>query len=303
MKHTPGGVQMEFSVNWSPQARDLLRAGKIQIDRWKVTDWDSMIADARVDAPVYVHFPLVLGQNRLMNTDWERVETLLRETSTPHVNVHLEPWRTVLGDLPHEEVMDLCIREAQEVVRRFGGEYVVLENIPYRREQAARKFASTVTAEAVTRVIEEAGCRLLLDTGHARITADALGLDVHDYIRALPLARLREVHQVGVITFTQAIYDSARAHAGFEEYYARYESEYQFGILMDHFGMESETDWSLFGWLLEQIQHGIAAAPRLIAFEYGGTGGPFSWRSDPAVLARDVPRLYAMVHGRVTEQR
>ncbi|MFN8527929.1 MAG: DUF692 family protein [Anaerolineae bacterium] len=286
---------MEFTINWSPEARDLLHAGKIRIDRFKCADWDSMIADARVDAPIYVHFPLVIGNGTLAKTDWARVEAMMRDTNTPHVNLHLEPRHSALKGLDDDAAMEVCIREVQSVVDRFGGDDVVLENVPYRNEHAD-KLKAAVTAEGVAAVIRATGCGLLLDTGHAQITAHSLGVDVYDFMRALPLDRLMEVHQAGVCAFSPAILERARQFEGFMAYFQKYEGQNPIGMWMDHFGMESERDWEVFAWTLERIQTGEAREPRFVSFEYGGIGAPFGWRSESDVIARDVPRFYSMVH-------
>ena len=36
--------------------------------------------------------------------------------------------------------------------------------------------------------------------------------------------------------------------------------------------------------------------PWLVAFEYGGIGPNFEWRSESAVIAEQVPRMAALVH-------
>jgi hypothetical protein len=293
---------MQFAVNWSPQARDLLRAGRIHIDRFKCPDWDNLIHDARMDAPVYVHFPLVVGSGALAATDWKRVEALLAETDTPHVNLHLEPSRRALGRIDDNAVIEMCVREIERVASRFGGAHVVLENVPFRRGHADL-IEIGYHPEAISAIIGAAGCRLLLDTGHARISAHELGWDLLDYLRALPLDRLAEVHVAGVITFTPEQAGAAMEHEAFAAFYREHQRDLSFGSLIDHFGMESQADWDSLIWLVDQIRTGAAATPRFIAFEYGGVGPPFAWRSDSVVIARDVPRLYALINGEPVRRR
>lgn len=286
---------MEFAINWSPQARDLLRAGKIKIDRFKCPDWAGMIADAREDAPIYVHFPLAIGRKMLADRDWAAIEALRTNTDTPFINLHLEPNRQALGDLDDEALINYCIEEIRGVTDRFGGENVVVENVPYFRYQTDR-FEAAVQPQHIARIIREAGVRFLFDIGHARMAADTLGIDAQAYIRALPLERLSELHVTGVVAFDQAVEERVR-QAGLGELFEQYRPYYERGRLMDHFGMESDEDWRAFEWVMGLIRDGVAAAPRLVSFEYGGTGKLFVWRSDSSVIARDVPRFYALVHG------
>jgi uncharacterized protein (UPF0276 family) len=111
---------------------------------------------------------------------------------------------------------------------------------------------------------------LLLDLAHARITADTLGIDVKDYIKSLPLDRLVEMHITGV-----------QKHNG---------------VLTDHFGLD-QKDWEILDWALKQIQAGLWRNPEILAFEYGGVGEVFAWRTRVEVLESQVPRLYRAVHG------
>jgi uncharacterized protein (UPF0276 family) len=54
-----------------------------------------------------------------------------------------------------------------------------------------------VQTERITHVLEEAECGFVLDTGHARISAAVLGVDVYDYFSGLPMNRVVQVHVSG----------------------------------------------------------------------------------------------------------
>ncbi len=69
------------------------------------------------------------------------------------------------------------------------------------------------------------------------------------------------------------------------------------GELEDHLGIQ-QPDWEVLTGVLENIHTGCWGDPWMLAFEYGGVGDLFAWRSDPDVIARQVPRLYAQVNGR-----
>jgi hypothetical protein len=109
-----------------------------------------------------------------------------------------------------------------------------------------------------------------LDISHARITAHSLGLSDEEYLSQLPTVRIREMHIAGVHTLPG-------------------------GELQDHLAM-LDDDWSLLAWVLARIRLKEWGQPWLLAFEYGGVGSVFAWRSDPLVIAEQVPRLYTMVH-------
>src|SRR5690606_28556266 len=54
-----------LAVNYSPPLAQLVAAGEVAIDLYKVPDWDDLIAAARASGPCYVHFPVDLGATRL----------------------------------------------------------------------------------------------------------------------------------------------------------------------------------------------------------------------------------------------
>jgi hypothetical protein len=110
---------------------------------------------------------------------------------------------------------------------------------------------------------------MLLDLAHAAITALTLQTDPTAFFSEFPVRRLREIHITGL---------------------GMHESE-----IHDHMEMR-DRDWCLFETAIQQIQNGQWRAPEIIAFEYGGSGAPFVWRSDPRVLLQQVPRLNALVH-------
>jgi hypothetical protein len=57
----------------------------------------------------------------------------------------------------------------------------------------------------------------------------------------------------------------------------------------------TDPDWALFEWALAKIQSGAWPTPWVVACEYGGIGPIFDWRSDPAVIAHDIPRMVELV--------
>lgn len=266
---------MEFAVNYSPEAAALLADGRIAIDRFKLPDWPDLIAEARPHAPIYVHFPLGAGGPAPEETAWDAVARLRSETGTPLVNLHLRPsglrfpgmapGTTEAAD--RDAVAAALTEDVARACERFGADAVAVENTIYRGP-AGTLPRPGVEPEVIARVVHDTGCGLVLDLAHARITAPALGLDPSDYLARLPLQRLRELHVTGVRTVD--------------------------GRPQDHLPL-TDADWRLLGEALDAIRAGRWARPWVVAFEYGGVGPAFGWRSDAGVLADQVPRLAAAV--------
>src|SRR5436309_3352695 len=99
---------MECAVNYSRAAAELVEAGQIRVDLFKCPAWPDLVAVASRLHPTYVHFPLragrgggdVIDTETGQGTDWSLVETLLLQTDTPFVNVHLAPTVDDHPDIP-----------------------------------------------------------------------------------------------------------------------------------------------------------------------------------------------------------
>lgn len=295
---------MDFAANYSPVTESLLAQGRIALDRFKCPAWPHLVSRVSARHRVHVHFPLLAGWGRgdaldgetHAPADWRRVESLLAATGTPFVNLHLSP------DAEHypgvdpadagpgiaSRVAENLIRDVEAVVRRFGRERVIVENDP----DHAICMRAALLPGVIRQVVEVTGCGLLLDLGHARITAAAQGLDARKYAAALPVACLREIHVAGVQRLEGAWVERLLA-AGpeGEKTVARFQ-----GRLLDHLPLVDE-DWSLASWALGRVRAGAWHAPDLVTLEYGGVGPAWEAVTLEDAVAEQVPRLRALVKG------
>ena len=277
-------MTIRYSLNYSPPAAALVAEGVIDIDLFKCpASWDPVVQEhrphlvdeARAVRPVYIHFPLnVLN---LANVDWHAVDHALSTTETAFVNVHLMATTADFPDIDPASVDKAeCDRLAEALIEgvgrmtaRYGAGKVIAENVVYggRRYKVLRACAEP---SVLRDVIDATGCGLLLDLAHARLTCNVQNIDVRAYVEALPVASLRELHVTGT---------------GYED------------RLRDSMPM-NDGDWELVGWAAERIRRGDWSMPWAVAFEYGGIGPVFDWRSDPAVIAAQWPKLRAALqHG------
>lgn len=260
---------MKFALNYSPAAADLLRAGKIEIDLFKCPDWPELVSEAEKLRPVYIHFPLVAGQNNIEKVGLGCIADWQSRTATPYVNTHMAARDCDLANVDDaDEAVEVMLHDIMPLVERFGSHNVIAENVPYP-DMYDDKPRIDIEPAVIRHIIERSGCGLLLDLGHARLTAEYMGWDVRDYIQQLPVERLREVHITGI-------------------------GMGQHGRPDDHMPMTG-TDWALLEWALDQIRAERWAQPWVVACEYGGIGPVFDWRSDPEVIASDVPRMVEMM--------
>lgn len=260
---------MKLAVNYSSPLIRLIKENRIEVDLIKCPDWEGMLPEAQPYGNITIHFDLDVGLGSTFKVDFDKLKWFKEHTATPHFNTHLVTPRNF--DVTNSEeklrIGALWHQEINLMAQNFDAANVALEHFPYTKSTPHIKYAAD--AEIFSEVIEYTGCMFLLDLAHARITADTLNIDVKDYIERLPLDRLVEMHITGV--------------------------QIHNGVLTDHFGLD-QKDWEILEWALENIKDGRWRKPEIVAFEYGGIGETFAWRTSSDVIKSQVPRLYEMVH-------
>ena len=141
--------------------------------------------------------------------------------------------------------------------------------------------------------MKETGCGLLCDLAHASISALDLGMAVSEYIGALPMQAVREIHVSGVQPLDAHQIDAMR-RAGVDADTIQLLT----GRSIDHLPMTAE-DWQLCAWSMKHIQAGKWGNPWVVASEYGGVGPLWESVTDMDVLAEQIPRLYTLVKGEI----
>ncbi len=265
---------MKFAINYSPQAEKLWRQGKIQVDLFKCPDWPDLVAQVSQMHQVYVHCALYAGRGLMDKVDLDQLQHWLDSTDTLVINTHLAALKSDFppGRLSAEVVIERAVSDLEILGQRFGMERVIMENVPYpERGHYGELVAEVVEPAVISEVQRRTGCGFLLDVAHAIRACEGTGrADVKAYLEALPVQSLRELHIVGITP-----------------------EENELGFRRDHFPM-TEADWQMAEWVVEQIRAGNWRQPDTLAFEYGGIGERFAWRSEAAVIAAQAPRLYQL---------
>ena len=267
---------MRFAINYSPQAEKLWRDGQIQLDLFKCPDWPDLVAKVGAVHKLYVHCALITWRGELGGVDFDQLQRWLDTTETCVINTHFALAQSDFGEsrISPEAVVEHTARVLSPLCKRFGAENIVIENLRYPEPAGVWKdvlLQEIADPAVISEVVRRTGCGFLLDIAHAILACEGSGrADVKAYLNALPVHALRELHVVGVLP----------------------EPDEQ-GIRHDHFAMTDE-DWALTEWALNQIRAGHWRKPDTLAFEYGGVGEMFAWRSETAVIAAQAPRLYQL---------
>ena len=266
---------MRFAINYSPQAEKLWREGKIQVDLFKCPDWPDLVAKVGAIHAVYVHCSLQVGRGCLHSTDFALLRRWLDETDTTVINAHFAAGISDFSSpeaITPEAVIERALRDLEVMCQEIPVDKIVIENIPSPDPGWNEDMVKEVVDPAIiSEVVRRSGCGLLLDIAHAIRACEGTGRDdVKAYLNAMPVQALRELHIVGILPEPD-----------------------EHGIRHDHFAM-TEADWAMAEWAVEQIRLRRWNKPDTLAFEYGGIGEKFAWRSEEAVIAEQAPRLYQL---------
>ena len=203
--------QVMLVVNTSPTL--LALAGELGplVDGIKVGDWvDEPLADAiRTAYPgrplLYHHWHLYTtpdqppdGALDVLCEAWERFHS-------PWLSGHIDQvsWQEILeivrGDVPPPQHVDVeaavewnCA--AARVLKETLPVPLLLENMPHWPHDVPHE---AVRPAFIRAVLEQVDVPMLLDLAHARVSAAALGISSQDYLAALPLERVQEIHVSG----------------------------------------------------------------------------------------------------------
>lgn len=185
-------------------------------------------------------------------------------------------------------LVERVIGDVRAMARRFGAEHVIVEN---EHGVGNTHLRAGYLPQVIRRVVEETGCGFLFDLAHARLAAHCLGMDVREYIAALPVQRTREIHVSGIQYFDDRWAEVLRQAGIGADVIQRF-----VGNLSDHLPM-TEEDWEFHAWAMSHVHNGMWGRPWIVTLEYGGISPLWEAVTDKHVLASQVPRLHELVNG------
>lgn len=205
---------MRVAANFSDALLDLR-------DEWpdvavKVSDWGGLEDVEAVfargpEADFVVHLTLAMTSPVRVDDSgvvFEELGRIVPRARPDYLSAHIAfncrvdydaQGRYVFGErLAEGELIDNLRRNVAILEDAFGLP-VVLENQVnvYGGARVPEPVLGCTTPAFINRALEATGCGLLLDLAHARVNAAFLGLDLDDYLAALPVERARELHLSG----------------------------------------------------------------------------------------------------------
>lgn len=239
-------ISIYIGCNWSEALKYLLERDAVQLDYIKAGvfgRFNEQFINMRSLRPVLLHglgYFEHTGMNNIEIIDFDLANELLEKCNSPHYGVHLSIKNSdMVQGMTYENIFELMSRQIQIFKKNFKVP-LLLENTPDSpQDRTVFDHYPYYMTDQINRLFEENDVGFLLDLTHAKITALYHGWDIRDYIKQLPLNRIKEIHING---------------SGFD----------MNGFPSDtHQAMEIE-DYKLLEWVLANSN------PSIVTLEYSG---------------------------------
>jgi uncharacterized protein (UPF0276 family) len=199
---------MILTTNISPALIELLQDDKEIIDGLEVGPWFTISQIVTYKAqysryPFYFHGVNLANKSRMCPLSDRDIENYLFVTGSPLISIHLSFLK------PIERAINLVIKRRFPKINPIKSKAYFISRI--------KKIISRINIPVLLEnldpipgydnyeiqpinicfVLQETGCNLLLDIGHARLSAEYLGIPPKEYISLLPLTKIKQIHVSG----------------------------------------------------------------------------------------------------------
>jgi uncharacterized protein (UPF0276 family) len=200
---------IKLTTNLSDPLLELLQSNDAPIDAVEVGPWlniRQIRAFRRMlpDLPFYFHGGDLINQVGLFPGAISRIMDYQRCTESPWVSINLTMWLPGMVWLMVRHGFRFPMPNPDKSARRFIRNVQLLASavhVPVLLENPDplpfEGFDFEVRTNRISEILDATDCGLLLDIGHARVSAAVLGMDVCDYISSLPMERVMQVHVSG----------------------------------------------------------------------------------------------------------
>ena len=156
----------------------------------------------RADYPMVMHgVSLSIGSTDALNTDYlVQLKALADRIEPVWISDHL-CWTGVAGrnlhdllPLPYTEEAIDHVAQRVEQVQDYLGRPILLENVS---SYLTWRDSDLPEWEFLSAVAEQADCLILLDVNNIYVSAHNHGFDPQDYLRGIPVERVRQFHLAG----------------------------------------------------------------------------------------------------------
>lgn len=198
-----------LSADLSEPLLELLHSQPALVDALEVGPWYSQAQiqeyrRALPGVPFYFHGGDLLARVGLLPQAIPQISAYINTASSPWVSMHLglRPAGTLYlmrrtqacPPLPDIQAAEgRLVWQAKRLAHSIAVP-LILENVD---PQPFPGCEFEIQPALIRQVLERTGCGLLLDIGHVRVAAAALGIEAREYISSLPLDRVVQIHLSG----------------------------------------------------------------------------------------------------------
>ncbi len=210
-------MSIKLFVNPSPTLAELVSTGEISIDGLEVTPFHSprQVKEMRRDYP---GLPFQFHASNTFRTFWSesrlrRYHAICHESRWISIHLAIVPaWAVFTGlkfgikmpmPSPDRWVKRLIVKLQR--LKENAALPVILENMP---ASAVLDNLWETDPRMIQTVLRKTGCQMLLDLAHARVAADFHEIRIREYIEALPLSKVRQLHISGVREVEGKLFDA-----------------------------------------------------------------------------------------------
>jgi len=177
---------------------------EILIDNYLVDGGEPIqhLASVRENYPITFHgVGMSLGSTDPLNMDYlTRLRDMIRRFEPVQVSDHLawvstqQTYLHELLPLPYTEEVIQHVSSRIQQVQDFLGQRILVENV-----SSYMQFRDSDCSEwdFLNEVVQRADCDLLLDINNIYVSAVNHQFDAQDYLHAIPVSRVREMHLAG----------------------------------------------------------------------------------------------------------
>lgn len=203
---------IKLACNYHPEVTQLVQAGKVDIDYIKfpalgyqmkvfdkpeLADYIPFITELKRIKPVLLHGLLpskqkIGSKTFIKELNYDVVRRVIELSGTPGISIHLDGIDTTL---PNEINKSIIIDNIQYLKMKFNDmEFISCENVHGDPFSDTDEFGICLNPTFISEIVEETGVSFLLDISHAYCTARKVKMGFDDYITALPLDKVYEIH-------------------------------------------------------------------------------------------------------------
>lgn len=236
----------KIGCNWSKNLSNLIQKKQVEIDYIKngaFRDFEEQFETMRSLKPILLHglgYDEHSGMRDIGMVDFQRANKLIKRCDSPHYGLHLSIKNADISSYLSDEDIYKHMSKQIQIFKRNLSVPFLLENIPDSpEERTVFDHYPYAEPDKISKLLIDNDVNLLLDLSHARITTIYRNWDIYDFLKNIPLHRIKEIHVNGSAIDKQ-------------------------GFPVDTHEAMREEDYELLSWILEY------SSPDIVTLEYQG---------------------------------